>query len=502
MRLPRLTHFLLCCALLQLLAGCGGGGGGAATPSPVTPPVSTPVSPPTGVSLGGEVLSPGWSRAYLAGSTDPSGNLMGGSQIMHLVPHQGALYAAVGYWLDPSSPDYGGSNANQGWAQVLRLDSPTSAWVQDLAMPGVVRPEIVKSVTFGTDGSGKALAQPVSLLVAAGYVGNGSSGVVMYTRNDTTGLWAKSQIIGGQSGLVGADYSTRAMLVHRDTVTGVDRLFATVGTVGILSGVYDPTAAGSIRWEGQVEYGPLPVRPLAIVEANGALLFSTGSQIYRRIDGGSPTYALAHDDSDLLASGETIDPNVGGIRGLSAIAATAGKGNSLLFMWAPDGSANARGCVYRLDLTGSGAYSRTQEACMDALVASYLGNATVSFVLGAYNNFYPVTAPATGQPGQVFGLESWVSGAKLPTAEGQSGKVGGMYAGAMYGLRLGPGNYQVAEVNGRYNSANPALVSIYTVVGSPFPSEGNVLYFGGYDPNNTSSHNTAWGFKAWLSSAL
>ena len=486
--------------LVLLLVGCGGGsatGSGTVTTTTVTPAVS----PATGVKLASEVLTSGWSRAYLAGTTDSSGNYLGGSQVMHLVPHDGALFAGVGYWLDSTSPAYGGTNASIGWAQVLRLDSPTGTWVQDLIMPNVVRPEIVKSVTFNTDGSGKTLAQPVNLLLAAGFVGNGSAGVVLYTRNGSSGQWVRSQIISGQPSLANADYSTRAMLVHRDTVTGVDRLFVTVGTVGIISGVYDPTATGSIRWESQVEFGPLAVRPLAIIEANGALLFSAGSQIFRRIDGTAPSYVVAQDDTDLLASGEVIDPNIGGIRGLSAIPSTTGSGSSLLFLWAPD-STNSKGCVYRLDLTATGSYSRTQEICLNSLISSYLGGAPVAYVLGAYNNFYPVTNPATALINYVFGLDSWVSGSNVAFTQTQTGKTGGMYAGAMYAIRRGPGNYQVGEVNGHYNSSNPALVSIYTAVLSPFASESNVLYFGGYDPNNVNSHNTAWSFKAWLATAV
>ena len=247
---------------------------------------------------------------------------------------------------------------------------------------------------------------------------------------------------------------------------------------------------------------PILVRPLAIVEANGALLFSTGSQIYRRVDGAAPTYALAQDDTDLLATGEVIDPNVGGIRGLTAIPASSGSGNSLLFFWAPDGTSNSKGCVYRLDFSSTGPYTRTLEACMNNLISTYLGGSPVSYVLGAYNNFYPVTNPATGQINYVFGLDCWVAGNYVSITETQAGKTGGMYSGAMYAMRLGPGTYQVGEVNGHHNSANPALVSIYTAVLSPFATESNVLYFGGYDPNNVNSHNTAWSFKSWIATAL
>jgi hypothetical protein len=37
-----------------------------------------------------------WTRSYDAGYTDRSGAYAGGSEIMHLVPHKGKLYAAKG----------------------------------------------------------------------------------------------------------------------------------------------------------------------------------------------------------------------------------------------------------------------------------------------------------------------------------------------------------------------------------------------------------------------
>jgi len=43
--------------------------------------------------------------------------------------------------------------------------------------------------------------------------------------------------------------TTRALGLHRDQTTGVDRIFAGNDQLGIFSGVYDARAAGRIRWE-------------------------------------------------------------------------------------------------------------------------------------------------------------------------------------------------------------------------------------------------------------
>jgi hypothetical protein len=134
------------------------------------------------------------------------------------------------------------------------------------------------------------------------------------------------------------------MRVYRDKVTGVDRLFVSIGVLGVFSGVYDPGAVGKIRWDDKSESGPVATRPLSIVEANGALLFSADKFVYRRIDGAQPRYALVQDLSDLHA-GNTFSP-VGGIRGMTAIANPQGNGQSLIFVWAPGNGSKA--CMFRL----------------------------------------------------------------------------------------------------------------------------------------------------------
>ncbi len=43
-------------------------------------------------------IDPDWKWSYAAGYSDPAGHYAGGSEIMHLAPHKGRLYAANGYW--------------------------------------------------------------------------------------------------------------------------------------------------------------------------------------------------------------------------------------------------------------------------------------------------------------------------------------------------------------------------------------------------------------------
>jgi len=442
--------------------------------------------------------APGWQRSFRAGCLDPRGRLAGGSEVLHLIGHAGKLYAAVGYWMDPRNPWYGGSTANGAWAQILRLDSPDGAWQVDLDMPRHLRAEVLRSVTFRTDGSGRALPDPVTLLLAAAYEGNGEPGINLFTRDDATGGWTESRIIPGTPGMRGETNSVRALRVHRDAVTGVDRLFVTAGRHGVYSGTYDPSLPGRVRWDAEPELGPLPVRPLAMTEANGALLMPADRTIYQRTDGPHPAWRAIYSVED-PGHGATQSP-VGGIRGLTAIPGPSGPGQSLLFVWAPDG--HSRGGVMRLDPEGGGRYRQVEEAAIAPLVARTLGT-RVPFVLAAYNDILRLSDPATGQTSDLIGLEAWVPSGSSPTVQGKPGGTGGYYAGALYVMRDRPDAWRVGEVNGRYRAGDPPLEATRTYAVSPFAEDGGrVVYFGGFDCNFERCPDRGWVFRGDIKAVL
>jgi hypothetical protein len=279
-------------------------------------------------------------------------------------------------------------------------------------------------------------------------------------------------------------------------VTGIDRLFVSIGELGIFSGVYAPAVPGKIRWDADSESGPLPTRPLAIVEADGWLLFSAGKSVFRRVDGPAPAYTPVHDLGDLPA-GKVVS-GVGGIRGLTPIPNPAGAGQSLLFVWAPD--TTSRGCVMRLDPDGAGGYTRTLETCLDSLVSEYLNGNPVYFILAGYNTLLAVENPATGETDYLIGLEAWIGSGRFPTTQRSSG--GGFYAGALYAVRDSSGGYRIEEVNGRMPSFNPPLVSARAYALSPFEAEPDALYFAGYDCNNFLSPDTGWIFRTVIGNAI
>ncbi|MCI4322698.1 MAG: hypothetical protein L3K03_01520 [Thermoplasmata archaeon] len=137
----------------------------------------------TGPATAPETVAAGWNASFRAGCYDAAGNLMGGSELMYLVGHNGMLFAAVGYWEDSANVCYGGNNSSEGWGQILRLDQPNGHWAVDLNLTGVVRPEVLKSVTFTTNAEGQPLSKSVTLLVSGGY-STTTGDVDLYTRND------------------------------------------------------------------------------------------------------------------------------------------------------------------------------------------------------------------------------------------------------------------------------------------------------------------------------
>ncbi len=436
----------------------------------------------------------GWTQSYKAGYADSGGAYAGGSEIMHLVPHGGKLYAANGYWTDArwaQAPD-----AEKQSAQVLRLDSADGRWAVDLDLGRsnglglrYMKGHILKSVAFTRDGSGRPLPQPRRLLVmaAGAYVGN--EGVVSaWVRDDASGAWRHGVAQRGpRAG--GARWVPRDLEVHRDAVTGAERLFLLLGDPGLLAGVYDEAQPGRIRWDDRAEFpadGAFPARPLGLAVANGALHVSAAGTIYRRADGPKPAY------SEVLNLGGGVNADAGGIRGLTPIANPNGTGESLLFLWAPDGRSEGR--IKRLDPDGAGGYVAHDEASVRDLMRAKL-DVEVGYVLGAHNAFYPVVHPATGATVHLVGFQGILRGREELTWPGSR-----LYAGALYAVRAPDGTYAVHEVDGPWAPGKPVLVAPRAFALSPFGD--GAIYVGGHDASFQRSDDRAWIFRAPVKAVL
>jgi hypothetical protein len=426
-----------------------------------------------------------WSQSFAAGGYDSNNIFLGGSEVLQLVDHKSMLFASVGYWEDENNIWYGGFNTNIGWGQINRLDNPSAIWQEDLFMgSNHLRPEILKQIIFTKDQFGNLLTSPDTVLIAAGYSPNYITSIVTVTsfaRNDLNGTWGESEIV--QGGFpAGENYSIRDIEMYVDQQTGFEYAFATVGTQGIYKGKYNPANPGKIDWISTAEFGPLSIRPLGLEVANGALHFSSGSKLYRRIDGVSPSYVIAHDFSDL---GATINSAVGGIRGLTTIDNPGGVDDAFLLMWCPNGQ--SQGTIYRLEPEAAGGFNRIYETKLSVLIAGFLVGSNASYVLGAYNEFYEYIDPISNDTIHLVGFEANISGGGHPIWNGY-------YKGALFAKRDSNGQYSIEEINGTIGANNPALVANRCYVASPFPGE-SAVYFGGFDPNSNSSTNMAWVYK-------
>ena len=453
-------------------------------------------------------MNEGWNASFVAGCFDRNGRFAGGSQVMHLVPHKGALYAASGYWKDNRNIWYGGKDPGIGWGQVLRLSGPDGPWMTDLELgPQHLRTELLKSITFTIDGNGRPLPAPDSLLIASTYDGNGSRGIDFFVRNDERGTWTASKVISGDTGRRGEYNSVRAAAVHRDRVAGLESLFLSVGTLGLYTGRYVPSLPGRIAWSVGPEPGTATgTRVLSIVEANDSLFFSEGTKVFRRIDGPAPRWVEIADLSG-EASTDTdraVFQSIGGIRGLSAIDSPLPGKQSLIYMWHP-GKRSSRGCVVRLDPQPDGSYARVTEVCLAQQIGKYIGGAPIGYVAGAYNNFMPLRDLESGALLHIVGLEAFISATPAGrrfeplTAHNMRSDKGGFYAGGMYGLRDARGRWRIGEANGTYQPGQSELVSVYAFALSPFSKAGHqTVYLGGYDPDNFPSSETAWVYSTDL----
>jgi hypothetical protein len=271
----------------------------------------------------------GFEISYTPGQRDAAGRFMGGTELRNLTTHRGRLHAGNGYWMDRPGPE------GRQPAQILSLDEPSGHWRLernfDETMPGGrtyrhLAVSALLGLTLATDATGRALPQPVSMLLAGTWDLGGLSEV--FGRNDVTGAWTAMPLPVRR--VTSGIQQVRAIGVHRDRQPGVDHVFAGNDHFGIYRGAYDLAAIGQIRWSAAPELDvpglttpsfpglSLP-RVSSFAECNGVLYASVGQQIYRRLDGASPRWELLYTNPKPGRS-ET------GLRGLTAISSLSGPG--------------------------------------------------------------------------------------------------------------------------------------------------------------------------------
>jgi hypothetical protein len=410
---------------------------------------------------------------------------MGGTEMRVLAAHGGKLYAGNGYWEDRPGPE-----GLQG-AEILVLDAPTARWRVDHSFDEKLADgrrrdlavSALEAITFATNGNGPQLPVPVSMLIAGNWDLSGTTRV--FTRNDATGAWAAATLAQDPP----TPYSlpqVRSFGRHHDRVSGVDRVFAGQNPRGIFSGTYDPAVAGHIRWSAAPELDLSGVsaaglsgrngylRVSSFAECNGHLYAAVGQQIYERVDGAAPNWRLLYTNR-YPGHSET------GLRGLTAIPGPSGSSEVLLT--AVEGSA-AR--IVRVDPHDG---SETTEIDLPEFLARQWGMPT-GYVIAAYNDMAKARDAAGGEA-LLIGLEAFI-----PPRAGVAPGHGVVDVG--YGRVEAGGWFLVRHPNGQYDlhQVGPppghALVAVRSVRVSPFPQEGQGIYFAGYDANKAPVHNTAW----------
>ena len=449
-------------------------------------PSAAPAEPPVSPSPAFTGLT--FSKDYDAGTKDARGKLMGGTETMRFLEHQGKLFAGMDAWMDTPyfRPRAEGQPPRTG-PQVLVKESAAAPWRVDVSFPRSVRMEAMISATFVTDGSGRKLDPPVRLLVASPSARNTTA----RTRDDATGKWTQSLVVEGVRGGI------RSFCTHVDQVTGIQHLFGGASAVApgssfgsIFRAVYDPSAPGKLRWDKDPELSGTG-RIMCFVEADGVLYAAAGIKdetplsggLFRRVDGEKPRWELLWRWPHLIK--EQGDETVI-LRGLTAVPDPQGGRHQVLL-----GTCHYPGAVYRID-PGRG-FTVTTELDIRAYFAKAFGVAKLAGpCLSAYNNFLRATDPDTGETVHLLGV--WVNHPRRRTTE--------KGAGAWYLVRHADGTYAHGCVfDPKHPRPNPprGLLATRTIEVSPFPEDkGRVFYFGGYDCARIESHNTAWIYKGEL----
>lgn len=417
-----------------------------------------------------------FSKSWLAGTYDTNDQLMSGTEITFLVPHKQKLYAGNSLWMESSIQISKRS-------QIFVKESIESDWKIDYQFSGTnLRVTSLKSITFTTDRNG-SLIDPISILLASASDYTGL--VAVYGRDDYTGTWIKTSL--GQS--TSSNAQIRFIGFHRDNITGIDRVFAGSSPLGIYSGVYDPTLPGKIDWDESPEFVPSgDDRVMGMTVCNGVFYCSTSRSIYVRTDGFSPSWV------EVFTYPDTIKEI--GIRGLTTVPNPSGEDQVLLF---------AVGNKVRR-LVPSNNYEEIIELDQNAFLSSEWG-LKVDYVLSAYNDFMPFFDPLINETILLFGFQakyhrSVFENGTAPDVKVFSDPGKSLYydAGGRYFVRHdidGIISYEIVEVMDPQLDPEPKLVSIRTIVPSPFPEEeGNVLYLGGFDCNFIRAHNTGWIYRA------
>lgn len=417
------------------------------------------------------------SDSWTAGATDKNGTRMNGTEILKLASHKGKLFAATSMWME--------TDRSLGGCQVLVKEGADSQWNVDMELgANLPRMTALQSFEFKTDHRGNAI-EPVTMLLAAPVSRRGV--VSIWGRQDERGGWVQFPL--------GESISTsqvRGMGFHRDTVTGVDMVFAGVSgtknsgpSLGMLTGAYTAGAKGKLVWSRTPELVlPKGQRFMEYAVCNGTLYASSSKNIWERKDGKKPEWKSVYYNARMNSGG--------GIRGLVTVPAPSGNKEALLFI------TSGRGVIHMLEP----GREYTVEKELD--IAGFLSNEwslPIDGSLAGYNKIVHNTGP-DGQDQWLIGFQC--SYDKKYVENGGKKK---------HNIRVRddgrrPIRYFASERNflvRTFEEGKPVYAvrsfdaagkgtsgAVRTICRSPFEGEDDILYLGGGECNGMPSHDTGW----------
>lgn len=420
-----------------------------------------------------EIAGHAFEVSWQSGEVDEAGTFMSATEVMNLVGHKGQLYAGTSLWMNLrlGDPPTG--------AQVLRLDSPEGRWQVDKhfdeflpnGAPRIGRISALQSVTFQTDVAGQPLPSPETILVAGVHDAGGQ--MLVYARDDATGTW--TEMVLGSSKFPGAQ--VRSFGFHRDTVTGVDLVFAGTMPGGVFSGAYDPSAPGRIRWSEQPEL-KYAQRFMAFSVTNGRLYAAAMPRLFQRSDGPAPTWEQVLEYPEPPRLGE-------GLRALTTI-----PGNTLdrQVMLATFESAGA----YVVRVLPDLGHTLVIELDIREFLLARWGGLRIDVLIAGYNDLLQVYDPHTQQYVHIIGMCAFPPEPHTLRS-------------SWYLIRYPDATYDLREIPALPHPflPNPVLLGNRTMVVSPFPQdEGRYLYFGGYDSLFIPTRHSGWIYRTPLDRAL
>jgi hypothetical protein len=419
-----------------------------------------------------------FTRDYVPGAFDVNGQFMGGTATMFLTPHQGKLWAGIGYWNDVPRND-----PSPG-PQILVKEAHDAPWKVDFSFgAGYLRVDGMRSVTFTTDRFGNVLNPPVTMLLAAVSDISPPQETTVWTRAENTNVWTKASL--------GSGRYARMIFDYKDMVAGpngVHYVFAADESSALYRGGYDAAAPGRIVWDPTPEITG-PRRMLSAAVANGDLYLGVATDgdptnnfggLFKRVNGPNPSWQFVYEWP------RTGDIGLGSnLRGLTAIPDPNGGGHEVLI-----GVLENLKQIVRIDPANGNRV--TVELNLEAYFDGKWGPNAI-FYYAAYNDMLPVTDPLTGEALHLIGV--W---ARHPDAAGTSN-----FNNTWFMVRHANGTYEHAQVIDPAFPVPPypGLWATRTIVPSPFPQEhGRVVYFGGCDAGGSapSWHNTAWIYRGRL----